>query len=52
MDDGQLDFSKSLNTGAKPAWQTLRLSDFMISDGTVSARVACVRVWIGVRARA
>ena len=47
MDDGQLDFSKSLNTGAKPTWLTLRLHDFMISDGTVCARVACVRVCSG-----
>jgi hypothetical protein len=35
MDDGQLEFNRSLNSGAKPHWKVLYLSDFMIADGTV-----------------
>jgi len=35
MDDGQMEFNRSINTGAKPTYKQLHLYDFMISDGTV-----------------
>jgi hypothetical protein len=35
MEDGQMEFSRSLNSGAKPTYKVLTLGDFNISDGTV-----------------
>ena len=35
MDDGQLQFSRSINTGEKPQYKVLHLHDYMITDGTV-----------------